>query len=52
MSLNGDYTPADVPLEILAKIVKDAVLYVDVLNAGPMAGTGLDPRGKHFPAQQ
>jgi hypothetical protein len=32
----------DVPADILAKVVKDDQLYFDVLNAGAMAGTGLD----------
>ena len=40
----GDFTPATVPQVILAKLIKDNTLYADVLNAGPMAGTGLTPQ--------
>lgn len=40
--LRGDYNNLDVPEDILNKVVLDDLLFVDVLNAGPRTGTGLD----------
>jgi len=40
--VKGDYTPATVPQNVLDAVVKDGILFADVLNAGAKAGTGLD----------
>ncbi|KAG8934472.1 hypothetical protein FRC01_002540 [Tulasnella sp. 417] len=40
--LNNNYTSTTVPPELLALPVKNNVVYVDVLKAGPLVGTNLD----------
>ena len=39
--LQGDYTAADVPPDILALVILDDQIYADVVKAGGKVGTGL-----------
>jgi hypothetical protein len=41
MSVRGDFDSTNVPDNILATVIKDAIIYADVINVGCMAGTGL-----------